>query len=188
MLTMARCSRHWLAIKVSRGTHCQTIITAVALRRSTLERRTPVPKIPWEKLERMERAGSSSLATAQVALHMAPRHCKRFRVPKQPSRSVAKKEDLDLTPPEEIRARRIRRWVLLGTLAACVIGMAIYFVTPRIAGAIKAWQSRRLAREAFVLIDQKKWTEANAKARDALLLRPTEPEAWRAAARYLFRS
>src|SRR6476620_11156890 len=115
----------------------------------------------------MERAGSSSLATAQVALHMAPRHCKRFRVPKQPSRSVAKKEDLDLTPPEEIRARRIRRWVLFGTLAACVIGMAIYFVAPRIAGAIKAWQSRRLAREAFVLIDPKNWTEANAKARES---------------------
>ena len=48
---------------------------------------------------------------------------------------------------------------------------------------IKSWQSRRLAREAFALIDQQKWSEANAKTRDAVLLRPTEPEAWRAAGR-----
>jgi hypothetical protein len=38
------------------------------------------------------------------------------------------------------------------------------------------------------LIDQKKWTEANAKTRDALFLRPTEPEAWRAVGRLLSRS
>ena len=146
------------------------------------------PEIPWEKFERMERAGSSSLATAQVALHMAPRHCKRFRVPKQPSRSVAKNHDVDLTPPEEIRARRIRRFIFLGILTVCALGIALYFAAPPIGGAIKAWQSRRAARQAFALIDQKKWTEADAKARDALLLRPTEPEAWRAVARFLSRT
>jgi tetratricopeptide (TPR) repeat protein len=48
---------------------------------------------------------------------------------------------------------------------------------------IKGWQSRRLASEAFALIDQRKWSEANAKARDAYFLRPTEPESWRAIAR-----
>ncbi len=146
------------------------------------------PKIRWEKFERMERAGSSSLATAQVALHMAPRHCKRFRVPKQPSRSVAKNHDVDLTPPEEIRARLIRRFIFLGILTVCALGIALYFAAPPIGGAIKAWQSRRAARQAFALIDQKKWTEADAKARDALLLRPTEPEAWRAVARFLSRT
>jgi len=146
------------------------------------------PEIPWEKFERMERAGSSSLATAQVALHMAPRHCKRFRVPKQPSRSVAKNHDVDLTPPEEIRARLIRRFIFLGILTVCALGIALYFAAPPIGGAIKAWQSRRAARQAFALIDQKKWTEADAKARDALLLRPTEPEAWRAVARFLSRT
>lgn len=136
----------------------------------------------------MERAGSSSLATGQVALHMAPRHCKRFRVPKQPSRSVAKNHDVDLTPPEEIRARRIRRFIFLGILTVCALGIALYYAAPPIGGAIKAWQSRRAARQAFALIDQKKWTEADAKARDALLLRPTEPEAWRAVARFLSRT
>ena len=88
-------------------------------------------------------------------------------MPKQPSRPVAKKDDLDLTPPEEIRAGRIRRFVFLGTIAAAVLGVGIYFAAPPIGGAIKGWQSRRLAREAFALIDQKKWNEAEAKARDA---------------------
>ncbi len=104
-------------------------------------------------------------------------------MPKQPSRPVAKKDDLDLTPPEEIRARRVRRFVLLGAVVVCVLGVAIYFAGPSIGGAIKGWQSRRLARQAFVLIEQRKWSDANAKARDAFLLRPTEPESWRAIAR-----
>ena len=109
-------------------------------------------------------------------------------MPKQPSRPVAKKDDLDLTPPEEIRARRLRRFVLLGAVVACVLGVAIYFAGPSIGGAIKTWQSRRLARQAFVLIDQGKWSEANAKARDAFMLRPTEPESWRAIARLASRT
>lgn len=108
-------------------------------------------------------------------------------MPKQPSRPVADKNDFDLTPPEEIRARRIWLFVFLGALTVCVLGVAIYFTARPVGGAIKAWQSRRLAREAFALIDQKKWTEADAKARDALLLQPIEPEAWRAAARLLTR-
>ena len=102
---------------------------------------------------------------------------------KSPSRLVANKKDLDLTPPEEIRARRIKLFVLLGAVVACVLGVAIYLAARPVGGAIKAWQSRRLAGEAFALIDKKKWSEANAKARDALVLRPTEPESWRAIAR-----
>jgi hypothetical protein len=109
-------------------------------------------------------------------------------VPKQPSRPIAKKDDLDLIPPEEIRARRIRRWIFLGALGACVLGVAIYFAARPVGGAIKAWQSRRLARQAFALIDQKKWNEAAAKARDAYFLRPGEPQSWRALARVLTRT
>ena len=109
-------------------------------------------------------------------------------MPKQPSRPVAKKNDLDLTPPEEIRARRIRRFVLLGALVACVLGVAIYFAARPVGGAIKGWQARRLAREAFNLIEQRKWDDAASKARNAYFLRPTEPEASRALARYLTRT
>jgi len=104
-------------------------------------------------------------------------------VPKQPSRQVAKQDNLDLIPPEELRARRLKRILLLAILTIGAAVVAIYFAAPSIGGAIKAWQARRLAREAFGLIEQRKWSEANAKARDALLLRPTEPESWRAIAR-----
>jgi hypothetical protein len=104
-------------------------------------------------------------------------------VPSKSSRRSPAEPDLDLTPPEEIRARRIRRFVLFGAIGACVLGVVIYFTGPSIGGAIRGWQSRRLAREAFALADQKKWSEAAAKARDAYVLRWTEPESWRAVAR-----
>jgi hypothetical protein len=109
-------------------------------------------------------------------------------VPKQPARPVAKKDDLDLTPPEEIRARRIKRFILVGGLAACALGVAIYFAARPVGGAIKAWQSRRLAREAFALIEQRKWNEAAVKARDAYFLRPSEPQSWRALGRLVTRT
>ena len=123
------------------------------------------------------------------SLHPASRHSKRLacRSSHHASRSQSK-DDLDLTPPEEIRAGRIRRFVFLGAIAACVLGIAIYFAAPSIGGAIKAWQARRQAREAFALIDQRKWTEAAAKARDAYFLRPSEPESWRALARVTSRT
>jgi tetratricopeptide (TPR) repeat protein len=109
-------------------------------------------------------------------------------VPKQRAHPIANKSDLDLTPPEEIRTRRIKLFVFLGALVACVLGVAMYFAASPIGGAIKAWQSRRLARQAFALIEQKKWSDANAKARDAYVLRPTEPESWRAIARLASRT
>jgi len=69
-----------------------------------------------------------------------------------------------------------------------VLGVVIYFAARPVGGAIKGWQSRRLAREAFALIEQGRWSDANAKARDAYLLRPTEPESWRAIARLASRT
>ena len=118
-----------------------------------------------------------------------PSRLPRRRSPWRPKAGpAAKKDDLDLTPPEEIRARRIKRFVLLGAVVACVLGVAIYFAVSPVGGAIKAWQSRRLAREAFALIDQKKLSEAAAKARDAYALRFTEPESWRAVARVASRT
>ena len=104
------------------------------------------------------------------------------------SRPIEPQDDLDLTPPEERRARRLRRLFFLAIPAVAGLAVAIYFAAPRISGAIKGYQSRRLAREAFALIDRKQWNEAGAKARDAHLLRPSEPEAWRAIARVLLRT
>ena len=109
-------------------------------------------------------------------------------MPKESSRPVRKKDDLDLTPPEEVRARRIRRLIFVGAVGACALGAGMYFAAPPIGRAIKGWQSRRLARQAFILVNQRKWSDANAKARDAYLLRPTEPESWRAIARLASRT
>jgi hypothetical protein len=109
-------------------------------------------------------------------------------VAKWRSRPIAPNDDLDLTTPEERQARRLRRLFLLALPVVAALAAAIYFATPPIGGAIKAWQSRRLARQAFAMIERKQWSEANAKARDAYLLRPSEPEAWRAIARGLYRT
>jgi hypothetical protein len=109
-------------------------------------------------------------------------------VPKQPPRKVAKQDDIDLTPPEEIRARRIKRFVLLGAVVACAVGVAIYFAASPVGGTIKGWQARRLAREAVALMEQRKWNEAAIKARDAYFLRPSEPQTWRAFARVVNRT
>ena len=107
---------------------------------------------------------------------------------RRPSRPFANKNDPDLIPPEERRARRFRRLLFLAIPAAVGVVAAIYFAARPSGGAIKAWQSRRLARQAFAMIDQKKWSDANTKARDAYLLRPTEPEGWRAIARLASRT
>src|SRR6266487_518349 len=105
----------------------------------------------------------------------------------RPSRRVAPK-DLDLPGVRQAavrQARLRRRWwrrFLLALPVLAALGAAVYFAVPPIRGAIKDSQSRRLAHQAFALIDQKKWNEAGAKARDALLLHQDEPEAWRAVA------
>src|SRR5947207_1813415 len=105
-----------------------------------------------------------------------------------PSRRVAPRDDLDLTPPEVRQARRRRRLFFLGVLAVAAFAVAVYFAAPPIRGAIRAGQSRRLAGQALALIEQKQWDEAGAKARDAFLLRPSEPESWRAIARLASRT
>jgi hypothetical protein len=94
----------------------------------------------------------------------------------------------DLTSLEDLRSRRLRLFFLLAAVVIVVFAAVLYFTAPRLGGAIKAWQSRRLARQAFAMIERKQWSDANAKARDAYLLRQSEPEAWRAIGRLLSRA
>ncbi|TMP91727.1 MAG: hypothetical protein E6L08_10230 [Verrucomicrobia bacterium] len=94
----------------------------------------------------------------------------------------------DLTSLEELRSRRLRLFFLLVAVVIVVFAAVIYFTAPRLGGAIKGWQSRRLARQAFAMIERKQWSDANDKARDAYLLRQSEPEAWRAIGRLLSRA
>src|SRR6266404_5768406 len=82
-----------------------------------------------------------------------------------------------------LRRRRLRRRFILALLVVAALATATYFAAPPVGEAIKGWQSRRLAHQAFALIDQQKWIQASAKLRDAFLLDPHEPETWRAIAR-----
>ena len=52
---------------------------------------------------------------------------------------------------------------------------------------IHRWQARRHAANALALIDERKWKDARDEATSAILLRPGEPQAIRAIARYLSR-
>jgi tetratricopeptide (TPR) repeat protein len=90
--------------------------------------------------------------------------------------------------PGWLARRRRRRRFLLALLVLAALATAAYFAAPPVGTAIEAWQSRRLAHQALALIDQKKWNEATTKARNAYLLRPGEPESWRAIARFLSRT
>jgi tetratricopeptide (TPR) repeat protein len=89
--------------------------------------------------------------------------------------------------PAWLERRRRRRRFLLALLVLAALATAAYFAARPVGGAIKAWQSRRLADQALTFIERKQWNEAGAKAHDAYLLRPSEPESWRAIARGLSR-
>jgi hypothetical protein len=87
-----------------------------------------------------------------------------------------------------VRARPRRRTFLLRCLAAAVVLAVLRFSGPPVFHRVKEWQARRLAAQAFVLIDHRQWTEAAKKVRDAFQLRQSEPQVWRANARLLSRT
>ena len=90
--------------------------------------------------------------------------------------------------PGWLARRRRRRRFALALLVLAALATVAYFAAPPVGQAIKAWQSRRLAHQALALIERRQWNEASAKTRDAYLLRPDEPESWRAIARFLSRT
>jgi tetratricopeptide (TPR) repeat protein len=105
-----------------------------------------------------------------------------------PSSSLPPQDDYDLTSPEELQARQRKRrllWIL--ALAAALLVAAGFAASP-VRNYIRGWQSRRAARASFALIERQQWGEASARARDALQLQFTEPQAWRAVARVLSRT
>lgn len=54
--------------------------------------------------------------------------------------------------------------------------------------AIKAWQARRHAQQAFALVEKEQWNDARKEATAAYQLWPNEPQAIRAIARFLSRT
>jgi len=99
------------------------------------------------------------------------------------------REDEFMMTAEEIRLKKLKRRrvrIALGTTAVVVL-VAFLGGRPAI-NAIKSWQARRHADRAFSDIDKQNWTQARQEASAAYQLRPTEPQAVRAVARFLSRT
>ncbi|MFN2475207.1 MAG: tetratricopeptide repeat protein, partial [Chthoniobacterales bacterium] len=100
---------------------------------------------------------------------------------------MSRPDDFLLTD-EELRLRkrrRVRRGVIIGSIVATLIGG--YIAGRPTLNAIKSWQARRHARTALAFIEQENWAAARTEAVTAFQLRPSEPEALRAIARFLSR-
>jgi tetratricopeptide (TPR) repeat protein len=101
---------------------------------------------------------------------------------------TSRADDIMLTA-EELRLRHLKRRRILILLLAFVSLILIGIFAGRpIAGAIEAWQSRRHAARVLPLLEKQQWSDARNEAFAAYQLRPNEPEAIRAVARYLSRT
>jgi hypothetical protein len=96
--------------------------------------------------------------------------------------------DFMLTAEElRLKLRKRRRIVVLVVLLVLVLITGFFGGHPAM-NAIKAWQARRHAQRAFTLINKEQWIDARGEAVAAYQLRPTEPQALRAVARFLSRT
>jgi hypothetical protein len=101
---------------------------------------------------------------------------------------MARADDFMLTA-EEIRLRRQkRRRIVVVLFLLLILVVATFFGGRPTLNAIKAWQARRHADRAFALINKEQWNDAQKEAIAAYQLRPTEPQALRAVARFLSRT
>jgi hypothetical protein len=93
-----------------------------------------------------------------------------------------------LLTAEELRLRRQkrRRWLFAAIVLVLVLVLGVFGARPA-SHAIKAWQARRHAWQAFEFITAERWNEAQKEATAAYQLAPNEPEATRAVARFLSR-
>jgi hypothetical protein len=100
---------------------------------------------------------------------------------------MAHSDDILLTAEELRLWRRKRRiWLVVVLLLALAIVTTFFGARPA-SNAIKAWQARRHAQRAFAYINNEQWNEAQKEAIAAYQLRPGEPQALRAVARFLSR-
>ena len=96
--------------------------------------------------------------------------------------------DFMLTAEElRLRTQKRRRIVIIALVLVFVIVLGFFTARPTL-NAIKAWQARRHAERAFALIEKEQWNDAQKEAIAAYQLRPTEPQALRAVARFLSRT
>ena len=97
-------------------------------------------------------------------------------------------KDFMLTPGEARLQRRKRRIIVFAILAIVLGIVAGVFGWRPAAGAVRAWQARRHAQKAFAFINKEQWSDARSEAVAAYQLRPGEPQALRAVARFLSRT
>ncbi len=96
--------------------------------------------------------------------------------------------DPSLIDPEVRQRQRLRRRGLkIGGAILLVLVVGLFVARP-VRNAIKGWQARRHAEKAFRFIETEKWNDAQKEASAAYQLRPTEPAALRAIARFLSRT
>ena len=88
----------------------------------------------------------------------------------------------------ELRLRRKRLRIILLSGLVLVFGLAVFFAARPARDSIKSWQARRHAQKALAFIEQEKWQAARDEAVAGYRLRPTEPQALRAVARFLSRT
>lgn len=97
--------------------------------------------------------------------------------------------DHSMLTAEELRLRtQKRRRIVLALLLVLVLSVGAFFAARPTRNAIKGWQARRHASKAFTLIAAENWKEARDEAVAAYQLRPAEPQALRAVARFLSRT
>jgi hypothetical protein len=100
---------------------------------------------------------------------------------------MVRSDDILLTSEELRLCRRKRRiWRVVALLFVLAI-VATFFGARPASNAIKAWQARRHAQRAFAYINNEQWNDAQKEAIAAYQLRPGEPQALRAVARFLSR-
>src|SRR5207248_5493119 len=97
--------------------------------------------------------------------------------------------DTYMMTAEELRLyrRKRRRLVVLVIIIVLVLVGGFFGARPA-RDAVKSWQARRHAQKAFDFIEKEKWQDARDEAVAAYQLRPNEPQAVRAVARFLSRT
>jgi lipopolysaccharide biosynthesis regulator YciM len=96
--------------------------------------------------------------------------------------------DFMLTAEELRLQRQKRKRLFIALVVVLVLVLGAVFGGRPILHAIKAWQARRHAQQAFVLIEKEQWNDARKEATTAHQLWSEEPEAIRAVARFLSRT
>ena len=100
---------------------------------------------------------------------------------------MSRSDDFLLTS-EELRLRR-QKWrrLIIGGISLLLLLVIVLLLARPSRHAIKAWQARRHAENAFRLIASESWADAQKEAVAGYQLAPNEPEATRAVARFLSR-